>query len=54
MVFDKYVKLRVNYLPTNLVETLKFYVLPIDSSFIIGGDWLKGNSCTIDYSKLTL
>ena len=37
------VKLKVNYLPTKCTEVIKFYVLPIDSGLMLGGDWLKGN-----------
>lgn len=36
-------KLRVCYDPAELTEIVKFYVLPINGTLILGGDWLIGN-----------
>ena len=47
-------KLRVKYLPTKYEEVVKFYILPIDSHILLGGDWLRGNNCWIDYASSSL
>ena len=38
------------FLPTKLHENIKFYVVPINTPFILGGDWLRGNKVLLNYA----
>ena len=41
--------MKLNYYPTKASEYIKFQVLPIESGILLGGDWLRGNSISLDY-----
>ena len=54
MTAKQYVRLKVTYAPSKFKEVIKFYILPIGGTCILGGDWLRGNKVALDYDKFLL
>lgn len=46
--------MKIDYIPTKQSENVKFYILPIKGTCILGGDWLRGNSINLDYQTSSL
>ena len=51
---SQFVRLKCSFEGKPRHEIIKFYVLPIMNTIILGGDWLRGNNILIDYSNNTL
>ena len=51
---SKVCMLKIEFPEGHFSQKIKFYVVNIEGTFILGGDWLAGNKCLIDFESSSL